>query len=251
MESISRLFTSVFGAPAGDGKTFHPSQPCPECGSKLMRVAGRDKLHESQTDSHAPVKDGDSCNSSFRDENTNWLCPNPDCPAQVRRRLVHWCSPEAMDIPGGGEAFVALLVNRGLVRDVAELYQLKVAEFAHLGRIGEASAKNFVDAIAASKTRDAWRVLYGLGILHVGAGVAQSLARHFPTLDHILDASTDQLAKAGGSSEVIANSVVHWWGDPVNRKLVKRLSKAGLNFKSELYQPALPGGPVAGQMFGV
>ncbi|MCU0782720.1 MAG: helix-hairpin-helix domain-containing protein [Verrucomicrobia bacterium] len=152
-----------------------------------------------------------------------------------------------MGIAGGNEVLVTQLVNSGLVRDVAELYRLKFAEVASLERMGEKSAKNFIDAIAASKTRDAWRVLYGLDILHVGAGVAKSLARHFPTLDHILDASTDQLTDAGGSSEVIANSVVQWWGDPVNRTLVKRLRKAGLNFKSELYQPAIPGGPVAGK----
>jgi DNA ligase (NAD+) len=98
-----------------------------------------------------------------------------------------------MDIAGGDEVFVAQLVKSGLVRDVAELYQLKVAEVANLERIGEKSAKNFIDAITASKTRDAWRVLYGLGILYVGAVAAKSLARHFPTLDHILDASFDQL----------------------------------------------------------
>jgi len=146
---------------------------------------------------------------------------------------------------------VTQLVNSGLVRDVAELYLLKVAEVANLECMGEKSAKNFIDTVTASKARDAWRVLYGLGILHVSADAAKSLARHFPTLDHILDASTDQLTEIEGSSEVIANSVVRWWGDPVNRKLVKRLRKAGLNFKSELYNPAIASGPFAGKTFAL
>jgi len=154
-----------------------------------------------------------------------------------------------MGIAGGDEVLVAQLVKSGLVRDVAELYHLKVAEVANLERMGEKSAKNFVDAIAASKTHDAWRVLYGLGILHVGAGVAKSLARHFPTLDHILDASAGRLMDAEDIGEVIANSIVQWWGDPVNRKLVERLRKAGLNFKSELYNPAIASGPFAGKAF--
>jgi DNA ligase (NAD+) len=210
--SISRFFASGFGAPAGDGKTFHPLKTCPECGSKLCaEVGGAEQI---------------------------WQCPNPDCPAQVRRGLVHWCSPEAMDIAGGDNALVTQLVKSGLVRDIAELYQLKVGEVANLERMDEKAAKNFVDAIAASKTRDAWRVLFGLGILHVGSGVAKSLARHFPTLDHFLDANTNQLMEAEGVSEVITNSVVQWWDDPVNRRLVQRLRKAGLNFKSELYQPS-------------
>lgn len=213
----------IFGSQPGDGSVFHPSKTCPECGSKLSAEASK----------------GEQV----------WQCPNPDCPAKVRCGLALWCSPEAIDIPGGDELLVAQLVKSGLVRDVAELYQLKAAEVANLECIDEKSAKNFVDAIAASKTRDAWRVLYGLGILHVGAGVAKSLTRHFPTLDHVLDASADQLTEAEDIGEVIANSIVQWWGDPVNRKLVERLRKAGLNFKSELYNPAITSGPFAGKTF--
>lgn len=152
-----------------------------------------------------------------------------------------------MHIAGGDEALVTQLVMSGLVRDVAELYQLKIAEVAHLQGIDEKSAKNFVDAVAASKTRDAWRVLYGLGILRVGAGAAKSLARHFPTLGHILDADAERLMEAEDINGVIAQSIVQWWDDPVNRRLVERLRKAGLNFKSELYKPALTSGPFAGE----
>jgi DNA ligase (NAD+) len=214
---ISRWFTSGFGAPAGARKTFHPLQTCPECGSKLCAEAGGAEQI--------------------------WQCPNPDCPAQVRRGLVHWCSPEAMDISGGGAAPVTQLVKSGLVRDVAELYRLKAAAVANLEGMAEKSAKNFIDAITASKTCAAWRVLYGLNFLHVGVGEAKSLARHFPTLDHILEATVDQLIKTEDIGEVIAQSIMRWWDDPVNRRLVERLRKAGVNFKSELYRLGMTNKP--------
>jgi len=154
-----------------------------------------------------------------------------------------------MDIEGGGEVLAAQLVKSGLVRDVAELYQLKLAEVANLERMGEKSAKNFIDAVAASKTRDMWRVLFGLGILHVGAGVAKALGRHFATLDDVLAASAERLMEADDIGGVIAQSIVHWHSDSVNRKLLDRLRKAGLNFKSELYNPAIANGLFAGKTF--
>src|ERR1041385_2928060 len=137
-----------------------PSQ-CPECGSKIARAAGQ----------------------AEGDEGVVWRCVNPDCPAQGRGRIEHWRSRGAMDIEGGGEVLVRQLVKAGLVRDVADLYSLKLAEVAALERMGEKSAQNFLDGVEASRQRDMWRVLYGLGILHVGAGAAKSLCRHFPTLD--------------------------------------------------------------------
>ena len=154
-----------------------------------------------------------------------------------------------MDIEGGGEVLAALLVKSNLVRNVADLYSLKLEQVAALERMGEKSAKNFLDALAASKSRDLWRLLFGLGILHVGAGVAKSLARHFPTLDDIFAASAEQLTEADDIGEVIAQSVVQWRGDTRNQKLIERLREAGLNFRSELYRPAAPAGPFAGKTF--
>jgi DNA ligase (NAD+) len=115
--------------------------------------------------------------------------------------------------------------------------------------MGEKSAQNFLDAIEASKAREMWRVLYGLGILHVGTGVAKSLARYFPTLDAVLAANAHQLTEAEDIGEVIAQSIVRWWGDAVNRRLIERLHQAGLNFKSEIYRPAAAAGPFAGKTF--
>jgi DNA ligase (NAD+) len=141
-------------------------------------------------------------------------------------------------------------VKNNLVRDVANLYSLKPDDVANLERMAEKSAKNFLDALAASKSRDLWRLIFGLGILHVGAGVAKSLARHFPALDDIFAATAEQLAEAEDIGEVIAQSLVNWHGDARNQKLIERLRAAGLNFRSELFQ-SRPGGtgPFAGKTF--
>jgi DNA ligase (NAD+) len=154
-----------------------------------------------------------------------------------------------MDIEGGGEVLVRQLVGAGLARDVADLYSLTLDEVANLERMAEKSAKNFLDGVAASKACDAWRILYGLGILHVGAGVAKALGRCFATVDEVFAASVDQLTECEDVGEVIARSVVQWHGDSRNRKLLERLRKAGLNFSSELYQPHAKIGPLAGKSF--
>jgi DNA ligase (NAD+) len=200
---------------------------CPECGSKVARAAG--------------LVDGD--------ESVVWRCLNPDCPAQVRGRLEHWCSRGAMDIEGGGEVLVRQLVDRGLVSDVAGLYYLTLAEVAGLERMGEKSARNFLDGVEASKQRDMWRVLYGLGILHVGAGVAKALGRGFATLDDVLASGVDQLTECEDIGEVIARSVVQWHGDPRNQKIINNLRKAGVNFNSQLYKPKAKAGPLDGKTF--
>jgi DNA ligase (NAD+) len=227
-EVIPKVVDVVLTKRAGREIPFQYPKVCPECGSKVQKEI-----------------------SASEAEGAVWRCPNPDCPAQVRGRLEHWCSRGAMDIEGGGEVLVRQLVQAGLVRDVAELYSLKLKELANLERMGEKSAQNFLDGVAASRTRDAWRLLYGLGILHVGAGAAKSLTRHFQTLDDIFHAGADALMEADDIGDVIARSIVQWRNDPVNNKLLDRLRKAGLNFKSELYQPrsAVADGPFAGKTF--
>src|SRR2546429_2115347 len=105
------------------------------------------------------------------------------------------------------------LVQAGLVRDVADLYSLSLSEVANLERMGEKSAQNFLDGVEASRKRDLWRLLYGLGILHVGAGVAKALGRCFATLDEIFSANVEQLTECEDIGEVIARSIVQWYKD--------------------------------------
>ena len=226
-EVIPAVVDVVLAKRTGKEIPFRFPQTCPECGSRVSRAAG--------------LVEGD--------EGVVWRCLNPDCPAQVRGRIEHWCARGAMDIEGGGEVLARQLVKSGLVGEVADLYSLKLAEVANLERMGEKSAQNFLDGIAASETRDLWRVLYGLGILHVGAGVAKALGRCFASLDEVFAASVDQLTECEDVGEVIAQSLVQWHSDARNRKLIERLRKAGLNFKSELYQAKAKAGPLAGKTF--
>jgi len=226
-EVIPAVVDVVLTRRTGQEVPFRFPQTCPECGSKISRAPG--------------LVEGD--------EGVVWRCLNPDCPAQVRGRIEHWCARGAMDIEGGGEVLVRQLVQSGLVRDVADLYSLKLNEVAGLERMAEKSAQNFLDGVQASKQRDLWRLLYGLGILHVGAGVAKALGRCFATLDDVFAASLDHLTECEDVGEVIAQSIVQWHGDQRNRGLLERLRKAGLNFKSALYQPARAAVALAGKTF--
>ena len=226
-EVIPAVVDVVLTRRMGKEIPFRFPTACPECGSKVARAAG----------------------SAEGDEGVAWRCVNLDCPAQIRGRIEHWCARGAMDIEGGGEVLVRQLVKGGIVRDVADLYSLSLSEVANLERMAEKSAQNFLDGVEASKKRDLWRVLFGLGILHVGAGVAKALGRGFGTLDELFSASAVQLTDCEDIGDVIARSIVQWYGDPRNKKLIERLRDAGVNFKSELYQPRAAAGPFSGKTF--
>ena len=226
-EVIPAVVDVVLTKRTGNEAPFRFPSQCPECGSKVTRTAGA-----------APG-----------DQGVVWRCPNPDCPAQVRGRIEHWCARGAMDIEGGGEALARQLVHRGLVRDVSDLYHLKLEKLLALERMGEKSARNFLKGVESSKQREMWRVLYGLGVLHVGTGVAKALTRCFPTLDDIFNASIPQLTDCADVGDIIAQSIVQWHGEDRNRKLLDRLRAAGLNFNSELYKPKAATGPLAGRTF--
>jgi NAD-dependent DNA ligase len=230
---IRKLFAKAFGESTEGEIVFHPSAKCPECGSRLCASNGLVDLNTSGEPKSVSAASGrGSCNSPLRNEDAVWRCPNPDCPAQIRAQVGHWCSREAMDIAGGDAAMVVKLVGAGLVRDVAELYRLKMVEVVGLDGMNKNSAKDFVDAIAASRKRGAWRLLFGLGIPHIGAAEAQSLCRYFGSVDNVFAASVVRLQQAEGVSAEAARRINDWHSDSMNRRLVKRLFKAGLNFKA-------------------
>lgn len=223
-EVIPAVLEVVKNKRTGQERRFEFPEDCPDCGTKIIRQA----------------RPG---------EGVLWRCPNWDCPAQIRGRIEHWCGRGAMDIEGAGEVLVKQLVEKGLVRDVADLYALHWEQLAALERMAEKSAKNLIAGVEASKQRDLWRLLFGLGILHVGAGVAKSLGRHFPSLEKIASATPEQLDEIEDIGEVIGQSLIDWFGQTRNRELISRLAAAGLNFTSQLYQPAKPLGPLAGKSF--
>lgn len=223
INSLSKLLTALSGKLTTTSVVLHPSKICPTCGSRLCEAGGRE-LHP-----HEPL---DVAAAGSPHPNTNWCCPNPDCPPQVRARLELWCSPAAMDIKICDAAMVTQLVQRGLVRDAAEFYRLRLSELAALDGMEAAKAHALLDAIAASRQRDAWRVLFGLGIPNIGAAEAESLCKHFAALDALFATGGELLLQMAGVTQVMARSLTHWLSDPVNRKLIRRLEKAGVNFKT-------------------
>jgi DNA ligase (NAD+) len=232
---MSKFIGKMFDKLLASHVVLHDAKTCPECGSKL--AARRDELHESPSRSPEPDEVRDSCNSSFRDREEAWYCPNLDCPARLRERIEHWCSPGAMNIAIADKALVAQLLKRGLVRDVAELYSVRLSEVAALEGRDKEFAKAFLAQLASSKSQEGWRLLYGLGVPQVDAETARRLCSHFAAVDDVLAAGPERIVEQAGVTEPVARSIAHWYGDSVNQRLVRRLQKAGVNFRSEALSP--------------
>ncbi|PYK42763.1 MAG: DNA ligase (NAD(+)) LigA [Verrucomicrobia bacterium] len=184
----------------GSEKKFRMPIKCPECGSAVVKDAAQVAVR----------------------------CVNAQCPAQVRRRIEHFAARGAMDIEGLGEMMVTQLVKSGLVRDVAEIYTLDAAKLSQLERTGEKSIYNLLEAIERSKTRSFWRLIFGLGILHVGETSSRELADHFQSIDALMNASADELQRIPDVGEVVGASIHQFFREPHNRELIARLKKAGV-----------------------
>ena len=152
-----------------------------------------------------------------------------------------------MDIEGCGEVLVNQLVDNNLVHDVADLYSLTVEELANLERMAEKSATNVVNAISESKSRELWRLIHGLGILHVGEGAARKLADQFHDLDALAHSSMDELQQAEDVGPVMAQSIHDFLGNPRNQAVIEKLRKASLKMKERAAPKAAPSGPFAGK----
>jgi DNA ligase (NAD+) len=157
-------------------------------------------------------------------------CINASCPAILRGSVRHWCSRDALDINGIGDKLVQQLVDQGLVQSVADLYDLNVEQLSSLERMGEKSAQKLVEAIAASKTQPWPRVLYGLGIRHIGSVNATVLTQAFPTVESLMAASMATIEGIYGIGPEIAQSVCDWFKVETNQTLIERLKKAGLKW---------------------
>lgn len=178
---------------------------CPVCGSEVVRPAG-----EAIT-----------------------RCINASCPAILKGSLRHWASREALDIQGMGEKLVEQLVERELVASIADLYFITVEQVASLERMGQKSATKLIDAIANSKQKPWHRVLYGLGIRHVGSVNAQVLAQRFPSCDSLAAASVTEIESLHGIGSEIALSINQWFRTPANQSLLKQLQAAGVTLSSQ------------------
>jgi DNA ligase (NAD+) len=162
-----------------------------------------------------------------------WRCTNTACPAQLKERLFHWGSRRAMDIEGLGEVIIGQLVDRGLVKDFADLYRLDVDTLAELDRMAEKSAQNLHRAIEGSKTRGLTRLLNALGIRMVGERAAQLLAARFGSVERLLAASEADINEIYGIGPQIAQAVTGFLGEPRNRATITRLADAGVSMIEE------------------
>ncbi len=160
-------------------------------------------------------------------------CVNVECPAIVRGAIEHWVSRDALDINGIGEKLVRQLVTENHVTSVADLYELTSAQLQSLDRMGQKSADKIMAAIAQSKSRPWARVLYGLGIRHVGSVNAQTITDNFPNVELLASASPEVIASIFGIGEEIAQSIYEWFRKEANQNLVQRLKDAGIQFVSE------------------
>jgi len=158
------------------------------------------------------------------------FCPNISCPGRVLEGIVHYAGRGAMDIRGLGYERVRQLLDAGLIRDVADLYQLDEARLIELDRFAEQSAEQLVLAIANSKAQPLSLLLFGLGIRHVGKQVAQTLARHFGSLDAIMAASREDIDEVPGVGSAIGDAVADFFAEARNRAVMERLRTAGVNF---------------------
>jgi len=197
---------------------FRMPTTCPQCGSPLQKLNGE----------------------------VAWRCMNPDCPALLREGLIHFASRDAMNIEGLGEQWIAILLERGLVRTYADLYRLKKGDLLQLERMGDRLADKLLRAISDSKRNSLERLLFGLGIRHVGEKAAKTLAEQFGTMDALMVADMDSLMQVSDVGPKMAESIRLYFANPSVQQLIRELKELGLNMEY-LGARAVTDGPFAGK----
>src|SRR6185437_4202822 len=186
-------------------KSFHMPEKCPVCGGNIARTEGE----------------------------VDYRCVNQKCPAKLRETILHFASRGVMNIDGMGDALVTQLTERGLVKDVADIYKLTKANLLSLERMGDKSAENILREIEDSKKLPLERVIFGLGIRFVGERTAQFLAEHFGDMDSLMNAGEEELQQVEEVGPRIAKSILEFFAEPKNRELVGELRSAGLTMKGK------------------
>lgn len=202
-EIIPQVVEVVKSARTGKEKNFKMPAACPVCGSKVKREEGEVAVR----------------------------CVSANCPAQLRGRILHFSSRTAMDIEGLGDAVVGQLVEHGLIRKLSDIYRLDAKQIENLERMGPKSAANLMDAIAQSKEQDLPRLIFGLGIRHVGSRSGLVLAQHFKDMKRFLSAKEEELQEISEIGPVVAKSIVHFTENRKNTEMIAELERAGVNMK--------------------
>jgi DNA ligase (NAD+) len=185
----------------GSEQPFKMPTHCPECNTKLVKYKAEDAV---------------------------WRCPNDNCPSRSWKRIEHFASKAALDIEGLGEKNVIALLNAGLIKDPADIYNLTVEQVIKLDRFAEISANKLVDAIQFKKHPPLGRFVYGLGIRHIGTQTAIDLANHFRSLETISQATIEELAAVEGVGDVVAESVAEWFSEPRHQRLLEKFKSHGV-----------------------
>jgi DNA ligase (NAD+) len=204
----------------GSEKKFVMPTHCPECNTKLVKTKETEAI---------------------------WRCPNENCPSRTWKQIQHYASKAALDIDGMGEKNVIALINAGLIKDAADMYKVKKEDLLKLERFADISAEKLVKAIQNKKNPPLERFVYGLGIRQVGVQTAIDLATHFKTLNKLSNATIDELSEIEGVGEVVAESIVEWFEEPRNKRLLEKFEKYGVKPQSAHEQT----GPLAGKNFVV
>jgi DNA ligase (NAD+) len=233
---IPRVVAPVLSRRPADSRPWVMPTTCPRCGSTLHR----------------------------EEDEAVWRCENTSCPARLQRGLEHFASRGAMDIEGLGESLIAQVIEKGLVKDYADVYHLTATELANLTststrsdgraitrRFGDKNAAKVIQQIDRSRSNEVWRLVYGLGIRHIGERAAQVLARAFGSIDALCSASVEQLQDTPEIGPILAASVKAWMDEPRNRALLDRLRAAGIRMEvpeAERRVRAEPG-PLSGRTY--
>lgn len=215
-EVIPKVLGPVRSQRTGEEKEFDPPQSCPVCGTPVSRIDGEVAI----------------------------FCSNNACPGRNLEALAHFASRGAMDIRGLGYQRVSQFIKQGLIQNVADIYDLKEEHLEPLDGMGSRSAQQLIEAIDASRSQPFARLIFGLGIRHVGAGVAKLLVKAFPTIDHLCDAPADKIQTVDGIGETIATSVAAYFNDDANTHLIARLRKSGLTLQEEQKSGPLEGAAI-------
>ena len=215
---------------------------------QVVRVVNPDR--ENRSDRWQMPANCPRCQSALvrGEDEAVWRCENTSCPAKLQRGLEHFAARHAMNIEGLGESRIALLIADGLISSYADIYRLTQERLENIERMGKKSAANLVEQIERSKTRDFWRLIFGLGIRHVGERGAQALAGAFGTMDTMLAASKEQLQAVPDIGPVVAAAVRAYLDQPQNCALIKELAAAGLKMDAPMTAVSAPG-PLSGKTF--
>ncbi|MDO9581329.1 MAG: NAD-dependent DNA ligase LigA [Bacteroidales bacterium] len=204
-EVIPEVIKSIPEARTGKEKLFEMPERCLSCGSKIVRYEGE----------------------------VAYRCINAGCPSQVKGRIIHFAARNAMDIDGFGEKLVNILVDKGLVKNYADIYFLKKEDLLLLERMAEKSVSNLLNAIEESKGRSFDRVLFALGIREIGSHTAKLLASHFQTIERLENARYDELVQIPEIGPVATESIIKFFSDHENRMIIKRLKEERVNMGKE------------------